>query len=45
VGEANIINPDLDKHKATLRGKLRDLNDNITRVNKNAREVEGELYK
>ena len=44
MNEAEIIDPLIEKHKASIRAKLQELDGRISNINNNARAVENELY-
>ena len=44
VNEADFIDPLIEKHKASIRSKLQELDDKISEINENARAVENDLY-
>lgn len=44
VNEADFIDPLIEKHKASIRSKLQELDERISEINENARAVENDLY-
>lgn len=44
MNEADFIDPLIEKHKASIRSKLQELDEKISEINENARSVENDLY-